>query len=291
MLSTGCNPDNLIGGSMGKLISLSTMREIVVPSCVVGQMVRYTGDMANAAGTGAVVAIRPAGPYNAHQSYDVALEDGREFCGTHLDGSRWIVMEASVDALTVDILRAGVEARKATEKAKATAAAQEFAATVARIRAEYPYLRQGEGCVLAATNIRTELKRAFPGVKFRVTTSKYSGGNSVRVAWTDGPTTKAVEAIANKYAGGWFDGMTDCYEHKRSPWTEVFGDAKYVFCERNYSDAMLQEVIAATCERLGGMDAVPTVEDYKQGRLWTFKQSGGCDVEREIRQALQEAAK
>ena len=60
-----------------KLISLSTMRELVVPACEVGRMVRYTGDMANTPGFGAVIAIRPAGPADAKagmKAYIAAFE-------------------------------------------------------------------------------------------------------------------------------------------------------------------------------------------------------------------------
>lgn len=271
---------------MSKLISLSTMREIVVPACEVGQMVQYTGDMANQPGIGAVLAIRPAGPYNAYQSYDVALEDGREFSGTFLDASRWVVLNEYAIGDTLDILRAGVAAKKATDKAKGAAAAEAFSQAVAKLRTDYPHLTQGAGCVTAAKNLRTELKRAFPSIKFSVRSESYSGGNSIRVSWTDGPMAAQVEAIANKYAGGSFDGMTDCYDYKRSPWTEVFGDAKYVFCNRDYSDSMLEATIQRVCKRLGGMTETPTAVDYRQGNLWKFKQSGGCDVEREIRAAL-----
>lgn len=272
---------------MGKLISLSTMREIVVPVCVVGQMVKYTGDMANHSGIGAVIAIRPAGPFNSYQTYDVALADGREMLGSFLDASRWVVLEEYAVGDTLDILRAGVAAKKATDQAKSTSAAEAFAQAVAKLRSDYPHLTQGSGCVVAAKNIRTELKRAFPAVKFSVRTSKYSGGNNVDVSWPDGPAAQQVEKIANKYSGGSFDGMTDSYDYKSSPWTEVYGEAKYIHCRRDYSDKAVESIIRRVCERLGGMDAVPTVEDWHMGRLWQFKQSGDCDVEREIRLALE----
>lgn len=57
--------------------------------------------------------------------------------------------------------------------------------------------------------IRVVLKKAFPAVKFSVTSKTYSGGGSVRVSWTDGPTTKAVDAITAVFSGQGFDGMID----------------------------------------------------------------------------------
>lgn len=272
---------------MGRLISLSTMRPVVTPVCVIGQMVRYTGDMANCSGIGAVIALTG----NEHGRYHVALSDGREFTHTNLHSSRWEIMEEIAVGDTLDVLRAGVAAKLATDAAAKTSAAEEFARMTAKVRADNPHLiacdaNNHGGHVQAAKNIRIELKRAFPGVKFYVTSASYSGGNHVQINWTDGPMTKQVEGIADKYSGGTFDGMTDCYNYRSSPWTEVFGEAKYVSCTRHYSPAMVEAVIRRVCARLGGMDAIPTVEDYQKGRLFMFKQSGGCDVEREINAAL-----
>lgn len=103
------------------------------------------------------------------------------------------------------------------------------------------------GPTLAAANIRAELKREFPSVKFSVTSSKYSGGNSVDVRWKDGPTTKQVDAIANKYQAGWFDGMTDCYNYTPSAWTDVFGEARFISTNRAYSFDTMREAVREVC--------------------------------------------
>lgn len=57
--------------------------------------------------------------------------------------------------------------------------------------------------------VRAALKRAFPGTKFSVRSDTYSGGASIRVRWTDGPTSKMVEAVTGSFAGSRFDGMID----------------------------------------------------------------------------------
>jgi hypothetical protein len=57
--------------------------------------------------------------------------------------------------------------------------------------------------------VRAELKREFPGVKFSVRSSSYSGGASIDVRWTDGPTGKDVDRVLKPYEGARFDGMTD----------------------------------------------------------------------------------
>jgi hypothetical protein len=65
------------------------------------------------------------------------------------------------------------------------------------------------GSTETATLIRGALKSRFPGVKFSVKTDKYSGGSSIRIKWTDGPTDSMVSAVVGQYQGGRFDGMID----------------------------------------------------------------------------------
>ena len=64
-------------------------------------------------------------------------------------------------------------------------------------------------CAETAKLIRAALKKSFPGVKFSVRSSVYSGGASIDVGWTDGPAEKAVKAVAGGYCSGGFDGMID----------------------------------------------------------------------------------
>jgi hypothetical protein len=64
-----------------------------------------------------------------------------------------------------------------------------------------------------ATIIRKRLKNVFPGVKFSVRSSKYSGGASINVSWTDGPSNKMVASIVDQYQSKGFDGMIDMAYH------------------------------------------------------------------------------
>jgi hypothetical protein len=138
----------------------------------------------------------------------------------------------------------------AAERAKAKAAAdnERQATERANLPAAHPHLLtramrpNWSAHRLAAENIRRELKRRFPGVKFSVTSESYAGGNSVDVRWTDGPTAKEVEAVANRHAAGSFDGMTDLYEYDRdNVFGEVFGATKYVHCEREWTLAAVRK--------------------------------------------------
>jgi hypothetical protein len=168
-------------------------------------------------------------------------------------------------------------------------AARELAAQT--LAAAHPHLipvsMKNDSLIAATKNIRIELAAHFPGVKFSVHSKRYSGGNSVRVYWIDGPTSKQVESIINAYAAGNFDGMTDSYSYSDDrAWNDAFGSSMYVFAERSYSDKLLCSVIGRIARRLGGLDRQPTVEDYRSGRMYNILQSGGCDLWREVNVAL-----
>lgn len=66
--------------------------------------------------------------------------------------------------------------------------------------------------------IRSELRAAFPATKFSVRSSRYSMGCNITVSWTNGPTTKAVETITDRFYGTGFDGMTDSTTHHDTEW-------------------------------------------------------------------------
>ena len=96
----------------------------------------------------------------------------------------------------------------------------------------------GNNPLIAATkNIRTLLKHRFPTVDFRIRSSRYSGGSSIRVQWVNGPTSAMVDEITSIFEAGSFDGMTDCYNYSQE--TRDFGSTKYLFLDRELTqDAM-----------------------------------------------------
>jgi hypothetical protein len=99
--------------------------------------------------------------------------------------------------------------------------------------------------------VRAALKAAFPAVKFTVKSKSYSGGASIRIGWFDGPTTKAVDAVAQKFSGADFDGMQDLKTYHRSTYqgrTVHFG-ADFIFTDRSFSPAFMTALTEFVCQK------------------------------------------
>lgn len=101
----------------------------------------------------------------------------------------------------------------------------------------------------------------------------------MNISWTDEPTAEQVEAIANRYEEGSFNGMEDIYEYNSSAFNDVFGGVKYVFTQRDNSDKAIAKAIDFVFEdlkyNLEGINK-PTAEDYSRGRLHNVDVPGLC---------------
>lgn len=178
--------------------------------------------------------------------------------------------------IEIDMAKRNADNAIKAEEDKAAEAAKQRELNCEIMRLSKPHLKEIEkysGGKQCAKNIRIELKRAFKGVKFSVR-SDYS---SVNISWTDGPTDEQVEAIANKYEEGRFNGMEDIYEYNASPFNDVFGGVQYVFTRRDNSDAAAQRAIDAIFDNykydLKGL-VKPSVEDFNNGSLYNVEIPG-----------------
>jgi hypothetical protein len=92
-------------------------------------------------------------------------------------------------------------------------------------------------CADTAKLIRVALREAFQSQKFSVKSKTYSGGASITVSWTDGPTSAEMDRVAGRFAGASFDGMIDLKSHHESIHNgeRVHFGADYVFTNRHYS--------------------------------------------------------
>jgi len=109
----------------------------------------------------------------------------------------------------------------------------------------------------AAAWIRTEIKKAYPGLKFSCTSESFSMGNSVRVEIYDQPPEikEAIETIVKKYQYGHFDGMNDIYEYSNN--RKDLPQVKYVTLTNNISDEKQQEIWTKLRDTWAGGDELP----------------------------------
>jgi len=249
----------LLFGSRGRI-----MVPIEQSGLRLGQVVSY-GDQANPRQKAVVVEVEGS---NYGQKV-VFVEDYHvsQVSTTTLDGLGGWHYEDNPDFSAEEcafLVQRSNEAIIDREKARKEAA-EAFKIQVADLISQHPHLIPGRDRVTAAKNIRAELARTFPGVKFSVKGRSFSGGDDINVSWTDGPTSKQVDAIIDKYSAGIFDGSDDSYTYSHSAWIEAFGDAKYIMANRHYSDALVVKAIEEIKAKYGDAEA-PTVEQYNQGQ-------------------------
>lgn len=189
-------------------------------------------------------------------------------------GLPWIVhTEVVTEAVLENLKKSADDKERQDAEAKAREDAA-FALEKSRLQEapEYKHLKKvadNKGkCEVAtvSSNIRAELKKAFPGVKFSV---KKLSFDCVQISWTDGPIKTEVEAISDKYEDGHFNSMEDIYEYNTSPFNVVYGGVKYVTTRRDYSDELLEKGIVQARKQFG-KDLVPedcNAEMYRSGAL------------------------
>ncbi|AJA41504.1 hypothetical protein AXJ14_gp185 [Geobacillus virus E3] len=102
--------------------------------------------------------------------------------------------------------------------------------------------------VQVAKQIRKELKEKFPFVKFSVRSSRYSGGSSVHVSWTDFPTQETVEKIVNKYKQVRYDEYTgeilsggNLFVIAQNKWSDELRNKIETEMKNNYSESYLSD--------------------------------------------------
>lgn len=145
--------------------------------------------------------------------------------------------------------RAEIKAADEKRQEEARARKQEEDTQAAELQKQYPFLQSMKasgksGNAAAASNLKTELQRAFPGVLFSVVSDTYSMGRSLRVHWTDGPTIKQVEEYSGKYGTKSFDGSIDLESDHGGVFNAVFGGVGYTHEDRTISEALYIETAA-----------------------------------------------
>jgi hypothetical protein len=94
-------------------------------------------------------------------------------------------------------------------------------------------------------NLVIELKKNFPGVKFSIVKRNYS---TYDVTWTDGPTSKQVEAITELFVDSESSYCGDFRDPAPTVFNKNFGGFKYVFTYREMSEAV--KALFPACEEI-----------------------------------------
>jgi hypothetical protein len=126
-----------------------------------------------------------------------------------------------------------------------------------------------------AKAIRKDLNREFPLITFRVTSKSYSGGNSVRVSWNNGPTSDAVKKVICKYQYGHFNGMEDIYEYTNS--RNDIPQVRHVFADREVSQDIKDKVFEYLQSTHAHFNEVKTMDESSQvlmnhWSVWTARE-------------------
>lgn len=194
--------------------------------------------------------------HGGNAEFDIVFDNGtqsKRLPESILHGVQWRISDEvwTEDQVKQALLRAADYVIRKEIEGKS--AAEAFAAEIERLKAEHPHLKpvtesNKGGVTVAADNLRKHLKHLYPGVKFSVRSKSYTGGTSIYIEWTGGPTSAEVRAIGDKFKLGSFDAMTDGYEYKKSPWTETFGGAYYVNTNRHEEEKAPEPVTEPEAE-------------------------------------------
>lgn len=131
----------------------------------------------------------------------------------------------------------------------------------------------------AAKLIRSELKKH--GIKGRVTSSTFAGGNSVSVYLKGAPpwTRKAIGEFADQFQYGRYDGMQDIYEYSNS--RDDIPQVKYVSVTNQFTDDMHQKAYEYLLNTMQAyLDFPPAYKDAQNQR------GAGAWVSTEVWQVL-----
>ena len=114
--------------------------------------------------------------------------------------------------------------------------------------------RQLAGAALTAKVIKKRLTALYPKVKFSVTSSIFSMGDSVDIRWTDGPPADDVSAITHQYQQGSYDSMQEMYNYEAIDASLGCDGAKYVQCHREISAGYKAMLHAKAEEKYGKLN-------------------------------------
>jgi len=193
----------------------------------------------------------------------------------------WLLQEGIATAAEVSLLTQRSEIIRQEKEGQAAREKAFFEKTVEELKQKddlaFLVRTQGDDTTsgkTVAVNIRLELKRAFPATKFSVRRPHYG---VVNVSWKDGPTIQKVEDLLGRYETGRFDSMQDLPSTEVGPFNVVFGGTRYLFTERQHSDALIEKALDRLYARFpSNLKEIsrPRAIDYNTGALFSIQVQG-----------------
>jgi hypothetical protein len=116
--------------------------------------------------------------------------------------------------------------------------------------------------VEVAKEIRKELKKHFPTIKFTVRTSNYTGGSSIIIKWVDGVTENQVKKVVNKFRGADYDLVYDVKTYLNN---NILVD--YILTYREITPQNIINIANLILKHLGINKVVTTIEEVESFKL------------------------
>ncbi|WP_231489896.1 LPD29 domain-containing protein [Pedobacter sp. Leaf170] len=114
--------------------------------------------------------------------------------------------------------------------------------------------RQPTEASIVSKTVKKLLTSNFKGIKFSVKSDIFSGGDSVSVKWSFGPTENEVNALIKRFQGGSFNSYEDIYEYNADSYEvdkdgniKVQPTVKYISTSRR--TPVIEEAAKLICEK------------------------------------------
>lgn len=133
---------------------------------------------------------------------------------------------------------------------------------------------------------RKILKEAFPSHQFSVKSDKSTHSTCLYIHWEDGPTEHCVTHYLQRLCGTYYD--TSGVNHTRKRRDALRGgervsfDPEFIFYKRQYSDQSLQRTIQAYRRYYPELNDSVCADNFKKGRLITFRSGSNWSIQQEI---------
>lgn len=135
-----------------------------------------------------------------------------------------------------------------------------------------PRQREYASAPESAKLLKAALRAAFPATRFSVTLDRGTAYGCANVRWTDGPSTKLVDAVVGPFSGEGFDSMTDCSFHINTTLADGRRSGLRLISTNRHVSVTLARKAAAQVATFYGLE-LPTITET-EGGFWRVENDG-----------------